>query len=110
MNDPYDAARHLQNLQIVKNYGDVCDGKYLFAWDEGSRKLAFCPLCRKYVLIQISEYHGMTDGCYTDWFPVSGEDEAADLNHLYDGFEIEKEFPTRFLMETNGRFSFRKGE
>ena len=48
--------------------------------------------------MQKSEFHGSeSDSYYTDYFPVSGAREARLLNETYDGFEIEKSFPKRWM-------------
>jgi len=52
------------------------------------------------LLMQKSEFHGMDDAIYIDWFHVGSRDEAVILNEKYDGYEIEKQsdIPHIFLI------------
>ena len=100
------AAWNHMNYEIVKDYGDYAYGHYLHTWDDGKRMLARCKTCGGFILIQKSEFHSFSDGddsYYTDYFPVEDEKEADLLNKRYNGFEIEKEFPERYLCMTNLR-------
>lgn len=106
--DAKEAMRHM-NCDIVKDYGDYAYGHPLHSWDDGKRYLARCRNCGGYVLVQKSEYHGMQDDdYYTDYFPVSGAEEAEELNRRYDGFAIERLFTKRYLMMTNLRLHWSK--
>lgn len=101
-----DAWNHMQ-YEIVKNYGDFAYGHYLHTWDDGERMLARCKNCGGYILIQGSEFHSFSDesgdSYYTDFFPVEGPEDAERLNREFDGFRIEREFPSRYLCMTNLR-------
>lgn len=107
MDDPIEAKRHME-LEVIRDYGASAHGHALHCWDEGSRCLAKCQNCGGYVLIQSSEFHGMEDDYYTDFFPVCGEEEAEELNRRYDGFTIEHCFPRKYLMMTNLRLHWSK--
>ena len=99
MEDASKALGHM-DLEIVRNYGRGTPGHPLFTWDDGERILYRCKACGGYVLGQFSEYHGMEDDdYYTDYFPVDGQEEAEALNKKYDGFEIEKSFPKRWMIK-----------
>lgn len=104
MESPADAFKHLfGNYSIVKRYGSYANGHDLFVFDEGGRNLAKCNTCNAYFLIQKSEFHGFDDSYYSDYFPVSGEDEAEWLNGKYNGWEIEEKFNNKYLQMTNLR-------
>lgn len=107
MDDVQKAWEHM-DYEIVKDYGDRCNGHFLHTWDEGKRLLGKCKNCGGYVLVQRSEFHGMDDDYYRDYFPVSSPEEAAELNRKYDGFAIEKQFEERYLKSTNGALSWSK--
>ena len=99
-----DAFRHMK-YEIIEDYGKFQYNHRLYVWDDGNRVLAKCKNCGGYILIQSSEYHSFTDapdGYYTDFFPVSSPEEADELNRKFDGFQIEREFKQRYLMETDG--------
>lgn len=98
--DAKEAKQHM-NYDIVKDYGDYAYGHPLYCWDDGKRYLARCRNCGGYVLVQKSEFHGIQDDYYTDYFPVSGAEEAEEWNRLYDGGAIERFFTKRYLMMTN---------
>ena len=58
-----------------------------------------CKKCGGYILLQVSEFHGMDDDSYyVDYFPVAGPTEARDINERYNGEKIEEEFPLRWLI------------
>lgn len=94
-------AKQYMNYDIVKDYGDYAYGHPLYCWDDGKRYLARCRNGGGYVLVQKSEFHGIQDDYYTDYFPVSGAEEAEEWNRLYDGGAIERFFTKRYLMMTN---------
>ena len=102
-----DAMDHVE-CDIIEKYGDECNGKYLHTWDDGERFLCRCRNCGGYILVQRSEFHSAVgdDSYYVDFFPVSGSDEAKELNKLYNGFEIEQNFPQKYIISTNGHFSW----
>lgn len=105
MKDLREAWEHM-DYRIVKDYGDYANGHNLHTWDDGKRLLAKCRTCGGFILIQRSEFHSFSDGddsYYTDYFPVENEEEAEKYNELYDGFEIERRFPGRYLCMTNLR-------
>lgn len=105
MENAQDALSHM-NFEIIRDYGDSAYGHDLHTWDEGKRLLAKCKNCGGYVLIQKSEFHSFTDspdGYYTDYFPVGNEQEADMYNQRFNGFDIERDFPTKYLCQTNGR-------
>lgn len=102
--DSREAYEHM-NYEIVKGYGCMAYGHYLFTWDDSYRMLAKCENCGGYILIQSSEFHSFTDigdSLYTDWFPISSPKDADEANRKHDGFQIESEFNDRYLMITNG--------
>lgn len=108
MDDPKEAYAHMK-LKTIIEYGDELNGKNLYVWDEGERRLCRCNACGGYVLVQSSEYHSFTDdpdGYYTDFVPVSSEAEADRINERYDGFELESKSGIRFLCKTNGELSW----
>lgn len=93
MKDANEAAKHLSGYEVIKDYGDQAYGHCLHTWDDGERILAKCPKCGGYILIQQSEFHSFTDGddsYYRDYFPVSGEEDADEMNQKYDGFALEE--------------------
>ena len=99
-----DAFEHFKgNLEVVEDYGDRCGGHFLHTWDDGCRLLLKCKACGGYVLLQKSEFHGFTgdDSYYSDYFPVSGPEEAAELNLKFSGDDIEHDFPGRYIMRDN---------
>ena len=76
-----DAFNHFMgNLERVEDYGDRCEGHFLHTWDDGYRRLLRCRACGGYLLLQSSEFHGFRDddSYYSDYFPVSGPEEAAE--------------------------------
>ena len=105
MRDPEDALCHIrENWEPVTSYGDLAYGHWLHTWDEGSRTLGRCSVCGGYILWQCSEYHSFTsdDSYYSDYFPVAGPKEADALNRAYDGYSLERDYPGRYLLVTNG--------
>ena len=102
MENAIDAWNHIRgNMEIVVNYGDEFEGKFLHTWDAGGRELCRCSLCGGYVLWQNSEFHSTMsdDSYYTNVFPVSGQEEAEEFNRRWDGWEIEDQFPGRYLIQ-----------
>lgn len=98
MDDAKKAYQHMER-ERVKDYGSICGKNILHTWDDGSRTLMRCKKCGGYILLQISEFHGMEDDVYyADFFPVSGPKEAQMINEQYDGERIEKEFPHRWMI------------
>ena len=79
--------------QMVEDYGDRWNGKFLYAWDDGYRFLARCRNCGGLILVQRSDLHSFCadydDEYYVDYFPVSSREEALELNDKYNGDEIE---------------------
>ncbi|MBR2669229.1 MAG: hypothetical protein IKE36_05465 [Solobacterium sp.] len=104
MADAKEAFDHMrEDHEDVIEYGGYAYGHNLFTWDTGNRTLRRCRKCGGYILVQDSEYHGMEDDdYYTDYFPVDSPEEADELNKKYSGFEIETEFPGRYLMFDKG--------
>ncbi len=105
MDSAEEAVEHWK-LKPAEDYGDRQYGHDLYVWDEGCRVLFRCEACGGYVLRQSSVYDRFPFGGedhYDDYFPVSGPEEADELNRKYDGFAIEREFPGRYLMKTNGK-------
>lgn len=92
MSDRNKQLEHLQQLVKIENFGDYCNGHYLYTWDEGYRCLCKCPECDALILVQISEFHGYEDSYYKDYFAVKSRNEAITLNELYDGWQIEKDY------------------
>ena len=109
LKDERKAWEHL-DLEIIKEYGSYAYGHSLHTWDSGERMLARCKTCGGLILIQSSEFHSFCDddSYYTDYFPVDSEEEAEKLNKMYNGFEIETEFPERYLCRTNGSLHWSK--
>ena len=106
-----DVSEAFQNkdFEEVENYGDELYGHFLHTWDDGCRKLLKCRTCGAYVLMQKSEFHSFSDapdGYYTDWFPVSGPEEADRLNREFNGFDIERQYKGRYLRMTNSLISW----
>lgn len=98
MDDAAEAFEHMDK-EIVKDYGDTWGKNILHTWDDGHRVLLRCKRCGGYMLLQLSEFHGMgDDDYYADYFPVSGPREAEELNEKYDGEEIEESFPGRWMI------------
>jgi hypothetical protein len=89
MKDLAQQREHLKQLVMLEDFGDECNGNWLFTWDDGHRCLCRCPACDALILVQYSEFHGETDAYYKDYFPVASREEAVALNETYDGFEIE---------------------
>ena len=108
MEDANTAAEHIgENWEPVEDYGDYAYGHWLHVWDEGGRRLGRCKACGAYILRQKSEYHGWEDDdYYTDWFPVADAAEADELNRLYGGYELERNYPGRYLMRTNSVYGW----
>lgn len=106
MRDAQAAYEHLSDYKVVQHYGEGRQGHWYFTWDDGYRHLGVCPKCHGFILVQRSEYHGEEDSYYGDFFPVSGPNEAEELNEKYDGFGIEEHFPGRYLIENGGPASW----
>jgi len=90
---------------MVREYGSRCAGHALHTWDWGERFLVKCKNCGKLLLIQDSEYHGISytdDSDYRDIYPVKSEEEAETLNREYDGFSLERDLKRRALYIWNG--------
>ena len=100
MDSATEAWHHLLgDRQLVINYGNEFEGKYLHTWDDGERILFRCKECGGYFLYQTSEYHGRDDSYYHDFFPVTGPEEAESLNRRWNGWQIEDYFPDRYLIQ-----------
>lgn len=99
-----EAFEHFQGmLEEVWDYGDMCNGHCLHTWDDGGRKLYRCRNCGGLILVQESEYHGEeNDDHYTDYFPVDSVQEAEQLNELYGGWAIEKEWNGKKVFVSKG--------
>ena len=99
LKDAKEAMQHMKEREVIERYGGQCNGHLLHTWDDGESILFKCKNCGGYILVQLSEFHGMEDAeYYADYFPVSSPNEAMELNQKYDGFEIENNFPSRYLM------------
>ena len=108
MSDAREAFDHM-SLERVIDYGGRGYGHSYFIWDKGGRFLCKCKKCGGYVLVQDDEYHdfcGGDDGSYADYIPVSSPEEADEINKKYSGWDIEHNFPRRFLMWTNGKLGW----
>ncbi|MBR5071255.1 MAG: hypothetical protein IKX27_05085 [Oscillospiraceae bacterium] len=104
MPDAEEACSQL-DLEEVEDYGEEKYGHFLHVWDQGSRKLMRCRRCGAYVLVQRSVFLSFVNAPnseYTDWFPVSGPEQADSLNRTYDGHQLERCFEGRYLRSTNG--------
>lgn len=100
MDSVIEAQRHLfRGSRIVMRYGDRFEGNWLHAWDQGERILYQCQTCGGYYLMQSSEFYGQEDSCSCDYFPVKGPEEAESLNRRWDGWQIERSFPERYLVQ-----------
>jgi hypothetical protein len=99
-----EAHKHFHGmLEELWDYGDKCNENVLHTWDDGGRKLCRCHDCGGLVLVQKSEYHGQeNDDYYTDYFPVDSVQEAEQLNELYGGWAIEKEWSRKKVFVSNG--------
>lgn len=106
-----EAFQHME-YEVIHDYGDHAYGHYLYAWDEGKRLLGKCKKCGGYILIQKSEFHSFMgdDSYYTDYFPVDSEQEADKLNKKYDGYELEKKFPGKYMIRDGFQIGWMKGE
>ncbi len=90
MDDAFEAYKHMET-EVVEEYGDRVGHNWLHTWDEGGRKLLRCKNCGGYILYQFSELLSMEDDDYfSDYFPLSGPDEANMLNEKYDGYAMDK--------------------
>ena len=99
MSDKNEKREHLRKLEIVENYGDMCNGHTLHTWDDGCRILKRCPECDALVLCQYSEFHsGGHDDYYDDYFSVDSREEALALNEKYNGFQIEMEYKGKKIL------------
>ena len=111
--DAQQAWDHMQ-FEIIKDYGDYAYGHCLHTWDDGKRMLAKCKACGGYVLIQKSEFHAFSDmssdSYYSGFFPVESAEDAEELNRKFDGFSIEREFPSRYLCRTDLRLHWSHSE
>lgn len=110
MEDVHVAFEHMQPETVI-DYGEEAYGHDLQPWNEGGRRLCRCKACGGYFLVQSSEYHSFDgdDSYYIDWYPVSGPEEADQLNRLYDGWDLEFNFPKRFMSCTNLHWYWRGG-
>lgn len=104
MENAINAFEHFTgNLEVIEDYGSKCGDNWLHTWDDGYRILFRCKTCGGYLLKQSSEFHSFTgdDSLYTNYFPVSGPEEAAELNRTLDGWEIEHRFGRRYIIRDN---------
>ena len=86
-------------LLDTRNGKDLMGTFIADTWDDGSRVLIRCKRCGGYILLQLSEFHGMEDDSYyADYFPVSGPCEARWINEKFDGERIEEKFPCRWMI------------
>ncbi len=108
MEDAREAYHHMSFI-TVEDYGGRIYGHDVHVLKSGSRSLLCCENCGGYALGQYSEYWNPVSKerkDYVDYFPVSGPEEADELNRKYDGSAIEKEFPKRYLKRINGKLSW----
>ena len=107
MEDSQEAYMHLRDYECVKHYGEGENGRN-YVFDEGYRVLCRCRKCGGYFLLQRSELHGGEEGdaYYGDYFPVSSPESAESLIEKFDGWQIERHFPGRYLVETDGCISW----
>ena len=105
LEDPSEAFYRHMDPETVVEYGDVYELKQLHVWHDGGRQLLRCRKCGGYILCQYSEYHGMEEGddYSREFFPVSGPEEAREINEKLDGYEIISRFPRRWLSCDPGR-------
>ena len=97
-----DAVDHFRgNLELVKDYGGCCGDNLLHEWDDGRRVLFRCKACGGYILKQYSEYHSFSgdDSATAYYFPVSGPEEAAELNRTLNGEAIVRDFKGNYIEE-----------
>lgn len=104
LEDPVKASEHiLGNYEVVINYGDELNGNRLYVWDDGCRLLARCKKCGGFILIQVSECHGMEDDTrYRDYIPVDSKESADKINEEYSGYALESESGIRYLIADPG--------
>ena len=98
--DTQEAYNHMK-FEAVIDYGDTCNKHPLYTWDDGHRVLVRCKNCGGYALVQLSEFHSFPDGddsYYCDMFPLSGAEEAEQLNKSFDGYQIEEKFQGKYLV------------
>lgn len=99
MDDAEKAFEHMHDKERIRDYGDRYGKNILHTWDDGHRLLMRCKKCGGYILLQLSEFHGMEeDSYYADYFPVCGPGEARRINNEYNGDAIEEKFPNRWII------------
>lgn len=109
-------AAQNRDFEVLENYGDIyfdSNGNavhFLHTWDDGYRLLVRCKRCGALFLLQRSEFHGIEDSYYTDYFAVADREEALKLNASYDGFTIEQEFTGLRIWSTNDQWIWNKPE
>ena len=103
MENAVEAFGHfIGNLETVADYGAWCGAKQLYTWDDEGRILLRCKKCGGYVLEQRSDViDRVADSFYVCFFPVSGPEEAAELNRRYDGYDIMRKFGRKFILKAN---------
>ncbi len=109
-------AAQNRDFEVLENYGDIyfdSNGNavhFLHTWDDGYRLLVRCKRCGALFLLQRSEFHGIEDSYYTDYFAVADREEALKLNAVYGGFTIEQEFTGLRIWSTNDQWIWNKPE
>ncbi len=101
MENAAEALSHMDK-ELVEDYGGFCNDHYLYIGDDGKRLLYKCKRCGGFILAQCYEVFGEFDDEYfVDYFPVSGQEEAADLNERYDGHQIKELFAGKYITLDN---------
>ena len=113
-NETIEDAIKSMRFETIKEYGNKFlneDGSvkhFLHTWDEGERELVRCNKCGAYFIKQDSEFHGLDDTDYTDWYQVENPDIAEKLNEIYNGWELEKKYSAPGILRTNGKYHWNK--
>lgn len=87
-----------RNLTLIKEYGSHNkQGKPTYCSDSGERNLYKCNKCGAYVLEQESNSIFSNEITYLDYFPVTSENFADQLNENYSGDELENNHIYKWL-------------
>lgn len=99
--DPKEAFLN-RDLSLIKEYGSHNkNGKPTYCCDSGERNLYKCNKCGAYVLEQENNFIFTKESTYLDYFPVTDENMADEINELYSGDELEKYHKYKWLSQTD---------